>query len=365
VGFSERGVERADSGLGSAADLPRRASRSQPVVSAEAQRRADLAIAATRGTLSGDLVLESDAESLALLGVYDEGPLLADVLRWQGTVLRERGQTADAEGLYTRSLKLAQKLDYLAGQSHAVNMLGAIAQRRGELHRSAQLFLAAQRMAEGCGDVQLAAMIQQNRGVVADMSGDFDAALEHYTASLSAFEAGDDTRSMTLVLNNLGLLQFKTGRYAEARKSYDRALALARIRGDLVSEGVIEENVAELEMLRGEMGAACESIARVIEIAALREDPLRRAAGLKLLAVSLRLDGRPAEALGPLQGALALSEECEDALLRGEVLFETGLAHSAVGNRQAARAVWSDALEIVESIGATALANRVRDALSG
>ena len=360
--MSEQAIELTDS-----AGAISRPLRSSPSASAgaEARRRSDLATAAGRGAVARDLVLGSDPESLALLGVAEESTLQADVLRWQGSVLRERGQTAEAEQRYTRSLKLAQDLDYLAGQAHAVNLLAAIAQRRGELQRAGQLFQAAQRMAEGCGDRQLGGMIRQNRGIVSDICGDFDAALAHYAESLHAFEATGDVRSMTLVLNNLGLLQVKTGRFPEARRSYDRALELARERGDLLCEGVIEENAAELEMLRGDISAACESITRALELAAIRKDPLRRAAGLKLLAVSMRLSGRASDALDPLTTAVELAREGEDALLIGEILYETGLAHSCANAPVAAHEAWNEALRIFERIGATMMANRVRDALSG
>jgi tetratricopeptide (TPR) repeat protein len=330
---------------------------------AQSRRRAELAMAAAQGAAADDLVLRSDREGLALLGVDDECPLMADVLRWQGSVLRDRGQTGEAELLYKRSLEVAQRIDYLVGQSHAVNCLGAVAQRRGELRRANQLFQAAQRMADGCGDRQLSGLIQQNRGVVADIAGNTEAALAHYTESLRSFESTKDTRAMTLVLNNLGLLHFKTGRYAEARSSYDRASTLARYRGDLLSEGVIEENVAELEMKRGDLSAASESIARALEIAALRQDPLRRAAGLKLLGVSLRLGGRPKDAIEPLRTAFALSEGAEDALLSGEILYECGLALAEAGDRARARESWLRAQSLFERIGAAACCERVRDAL--
>ena len=322
-------------------------------------------MAATRGARGRDVVLRSDAEGLALLGVTEDTPLLADVLRWQGSVLRERGQTAEAEELYNRSLKVAQDHDYLAGQSHAVNCLGAIAQRRGEMHRAKQLFQAAHRMAEGCGDLQLAGMIQQNRGVVDDISGDFESAAAHYRSSLKAFETTKDTRSMTLVLNNLGLLQFRTGRYDEARKSYDQALSIARTRGDLLSEGVIEQNVAELEMQRGDLSAANESIARALEIASLRQDSLRRAAGLKLLGACLRLGGCGKDAIEPLTGALALSEAGEDVLLSGEILFECGMAHKECGDTAAARDCWERARVAFERIGAAAMLERTQTEIDG
>lgn len=332
-------------------------------IASATRRRAALAMAATHGSSERDLVLRSDTDGMAMLGVHEEGPLMADVLRWQGTVLRERGKTAEAESLYKRSLELAQKLDYLAGQSHAVNCLGIVAQRRGDLRRANQLFQSAQRMAEGCGDVHLAGLIQQNRGVVADMAGNTEAALDHYAESLRAFEVTNDTRGMTLVLNNLGLLQFKAERYPEARSSYDRALDLARTRGDLLCEGVIEENVAELELARGDLNAAGESIARALEIASLREDPLRRAAGLKLLGISLHRDGRAQDAVEALTHALTVSAHAQDALLCGEINFECGMAHAQLGNASAARQSWAMALDTFERMGATTWADRVRNVM--
>jgi tetratricopeptide (TPR) repeat protein len=329
------------------------------------QRRAELALAAARGATDTELVLRSDAEGLAMLGVqeHDDSPVLADVLRWQGSVLRDRGMAAEAEALYQRSLRAAQHADYLAGQSHAVNCLGVMAQRRGELNRAGQLFVAAQRMAEGCGDTKLAGMIQQNRGVVADIAGDCQSALAHYTESLRSFEQTNDLRAMTLVLNNLGLLHFKTASYDEARRSYDRALALARSRADLLSEGVIEENIAELEMQRGDVSAASESIARALEIAILRQDPLRRAAALKLLGISLRLSGKSREALEPLRGALQICANAADALLEAELHYEAGMAHAECGDHLAAREMWTTALDAFEHIGARAQAQRVRSTI--
>jgi hypothetical protein len=83
--------------------------RSPPTV--EARRLAELAMAAGFGASADDLILRSDRESLAMLGADDDSPLLADVLRWQGSVLRDRGQTTDAENLYKRSLAVAKKLN--------------------------------------------------------------------------------------------------------------------------------------------------------------------------------------------------------------------------------------------------------------
>jgi tetratricopeptide (TPR) repeat protein len=316
-------------------------------------------MAAGFGSTADDLILRSDRESLAMLGADEDSPLLADVLRWQGSVVRDRGQTSDAEALYKRSLDVARRLDYEAGQAHALNCLGSVAQRRGDLAAANGFYLDAQRIAEECGEGRLAGMIQQNLGIVADIAGDGEAAFRHYHASLHAFESTHDSHAMTLVLNNLGVSQMKAGRLDDARSSYDRALTLARYRGDLLSEGVIEENIAELELRRGQVQAAIPSIDRALEIAELRQDRMRRAAALKLRGISLRVDRRPDEALEPLRTAMALSAVAEDALLGGEIMYECGLALAALGRLSEARQSYLAALDAFERIGANGWIDRV------
>lgn len=335
--------------------------RTPPTV--EGRRLAELAMAAGLGATADDLILRSDRESLAMLGADEDSPLLADVLRWQGSVVRDRGQTSDAESLYRRSLDVARKLDYAAGQAHALNCLGSVAQRRGDLGAANAFYNEARTIAEVSGEGRLAGMIQQNLGIVADIAGDTEAAFGHYHASLHAFEATHDSHAMTLVLNNLGVAQMKSGRFDDARSSYDRALTLARYRGDLLSEGVIEENIAELELRRGDIEAARPSIDRALEVAELRQDRMRRAAALKLRGVSLRLAGRAEEALDALRTAMALSAVAEDALLGGEIMYECGLCLAALDRQSEARQSYLAALDAFERIGAVGWVDRVRTAI--
>jgi tetratricopeptide (TPR) repeat protein len=332
--------------------------RTPPTV--EGRRLAELAMAAGFGSTADDLILRSDPDSLAMLGADEDSPLLADVLRWQGSVVRDRGQTTDAEALYRRSLEVARRLGYEAGQAHALNCLGSVAQRRGDLLAANNYYNEARRIAEVCGEGRLAGMIQQNLGIVADIAGDAEAAFGHYHASLHAFESTHDSQAMTLVLNNLGVVQMKSGRYGDARGSYDRALTLARYRGDLLSEGVIEENIAELEMKRGNVPGAMPSIDRALEVAELRHDRMRRAAALKLRGIALRTDGRPAEALEPLRTAMALSAVSEDALLGGEIMYECGLALMDLNRTTEARQSFLAALDAFERIGAQGWVDKVR-----
>jgi tetratricopeptide (TPR) repeat protein len=286
------------------------------------------------------------------------------VLRWQATVLRERGRTSEAEPLYKRSLAISIRLGYKAGEANATNYLSSLALRRGDLIGAANLMTDALTMAESAGERRLVGMIQQNLGIVADIRGNPAAALAHYRVAARTFESTNDLQPLCWVLNNLGYLHVKEERFREADEVFGRALSIARARGDLMSEGVIEENRAELDLTRGRVDEAHAPLTRALEIAEQRSDDLRRAAALKLRGAYQRMMGRPREAADTLQYALTLSAVTEDALLGAEILYQFGLALNDAGDAEIAQEVWRSALDAFERIAAGQWVARVRRRLT-
>src|SRR4051812_22739387 len=146
------GAQRSARDMGSTSNYSKKAP-----ATVEARRLAELARAAGLGE-SPDDALGWHREALTLLGTDDATPLLSDVLRWQGSVLRDRGQTSEAEPLYQQSLRIAMELAYDSGQAHALNCLGSLAQRRGDLNAAANFFTDALSIAERCGERRLIGM---------------------------------------------------------------------------------------------------------------------------------------------------------------------------------------------------------------
>ena len=337
--------------------------RSKPRGPAEARQLAELARAAGFGDAPDD-ALEWHREAQALLETDEETPLLADVLRWQAVVLRDRGRTSDAEPLFARSLAVATRIRYEAGRAHALNQMSSLALRRGDLVSAASSLSDALALAARAGESRLVGMIQQNLGIVADIRGNPAAALAHYRVALRMLEEANDLQAICWVLNNLGYLLVREGGFDEAREAFDRGLGIARARGDLMSEGILEGNRAELRLMLGEIEDAYAGIARSLEIAEQRDDDVRRAGALKLLGSYQRLAGRPAEAADTFRRALTLSAVGEDALLGAEVLYQFGLALHDLGDRDAARQAWNGALQAFERISARQWVGRVRQRLS-
>src|SRR5438128_11561317 len=87
-----------------------------------------------------DRSLEACAHALNLLLPIGPTDALADVLRWKGSVLRDRGSYAASVELYNQSLSVSDASEYPAGRAHALNCLGTIAQLRGELPEAERLY---------------------------------------------------------------------------------------------------------------------------------------------------------------------------------------------------------------------------------
>src|SRR5262249_1370536 len=110
----------------------------RPPATIESRRLAELARAAGFGDVSEDS-LRWPRDASALLGSDERTPLLADAVRWQGSVLRDRGRTTEAESLYRESFEISTGIHYDAGRAHALNCLAGLEQRRGNIVAATRL----------------------------------------------------------------------------------------------------------------------------------------------------------------------------------------------------------------------------------
>ncbi|MFL5552757.1 MAG: tetratricopeptide repeat protein [Gemmatimonadaceae bacterium] len=305
---------------------------------------------------------EQSEEAAKALGLYDDAlaefcddsrdAFLPDVLRWKGTLLRERGETEAAFRCYTKSLEKAILCGSAQAQAHALNCLGTIAQRRGDQKETERLYARASQLAHEAGDTRLLGMIEQNRGVLASMRGDFAHAAAYYSNSLGAFEMACDPEPMSWVLNNLGILHTKIRNYNEARAHLERGLAIAVNRNDTVVENVITLNLAETWIGLGRLDTADEMCDKALERAQRRGDHLTAAGALKLRAAIERQRGALDKSIATLRIAIYEAEGAEDRLLHAEMLRELGEISRAVGNAGAARSAWREAVDSYQRIGA-------------
>ncbi len=309
---------------------------------------------AREAELRGDAVrsLQLYDDALKLLEDEADLPLLADALRWKGTLHREQGETELAFRCYKQSLVHAETCGALNCRAHAYNCLAIVAQRRGNLSESERLYAQASELAAKAGDVRLLGMIEQNLGVLLNMRGNFVAAEARYSSSLGAFERANDGEAISWVLNNIGMLYTKLGHYQRAIETFERGLALTKARSDALVESILTLNLAEVWVATGKLDLAEHACRVSFEGASARGDHLTVAGALKCRARIERERGAFEASIATLRIAIFEAEGLEDRLLQAEMMREFGQTSRALGNPEEARLAWREAAESFEDVGA-------------
>jgi tetratricopeptide (TPR) repeat protein len=305
---------------------------------------------------------ERRGDTARSLGLYDDAiealdrgqdmALLADTLRWKGTLHREQGETEAAYRCYTQSLIHAEKSGSIGCKAHGYNCLAIVAQRRGNFSESEKLYAQAAEFAGKVGDLRLLGMIEQNRGVLLNMRGNFVGAEARYSNSLGAFERANDDEAVSWVLNNIGMLYTRLGHYSRAIERFEHGLKLARSRGDSLVESVLVINLALVWVAIGKLDDAEKACASSLTGAQARGDHLTIAEALKCRARIERERGAFHESIATLRIGIFEAEGLEDRLLQAEMLREFGQTSRALGNSADARLAWREAAESFEGVGA-------------
>src|SRR4051812_349752 len=322
--------------------------------SREAAETKDFVDRARRASLNGACDEAIGWYDRALLSLTRNGPSaeLADVLRWKGSVHADCGDTSEADRLYRESGAVAVSARYKRGEAHALNCRATIAQRRGELAVAESLYHQANVLATEANDVRLGAMILRNLGIVASIRGHLDLAVVRFLDSYEkAREIGDED-GQCRALNNVATAYMESGRYADAELTYASAIKLARKRGDRAVECGCRINLCEAMIGAGKLADAEVECMAALGIAVWRGDRLRRAEGLKVLAIIARHRGRDQEAESLIDEAFDLTNAGEDAVLAAQLWHEKGEIYRTRRNYTQAIRFFRESRELHKRMGA-------------
>src|SRR2546423_4984789 len=126
-------------------------------------------------------------DALAILGDNCIDPVTADVLRWKGTLLRERGETEAAFRCYSLSLEKARACGSGAHQAHAINCLATISQRPCEHKETERLYAEASELAVKAGEARFLRMVEPKRRGLARQRGGHGEGQVFFLNSLRGF----------------------------------------------------------------------------------------------------------------------------------------------------------------------------------
>lgn len=242
--------------------------------------------------------------------------------RWIGRTHLVEGNLEAARDCVELSLTIGENLREMGGQAAALNVLGNIAQQRGEIAEATRHYRAARPKAQAAGERELVALIDMHLGVLATIQGEMRSALRYYERSLPALRAVGRTQYLALLLNNLGMLHTDLYRFSEAEECFQEALVLCRTCGDVRSEIMFEANRAEMWIAQGNLEMARQACERADALSREKGDARARGEIHKHYGVIFRELGRVDEAERHLALAAMIAEERKDPLLQAETARE-------------------------------------------
>ena len=130
---------------------------------------------------------------------------------------------------YTKAaLEIADSLDYDKGIAYALNNLGVIQNRIGNLDKALEYFFQSRRLHQAIGNQDGLAATLNNIGTVYSSKNDFEKALDYFLSAYRIIELSQDTSRIVGSLNNIGNVHLASNEDEMAMDYYKASLLLYR-----------------------------------------------------------------------------------------------------------------------------------------
>ena len=280
---------------------------------------------ATTGEL--DQALEAYEAAFRLLPREGDVQQAARLLRWIGTIHRERGDMELATEVYEASLEIAETSGLKEEVASVYNCMAIVQQFTGAPDRAELLYRDAKRVAVSIKSEPMIAMIDHNLGMLANMRGDTPAALLNYTSALFRYQRLGNQSASTRALTNMGMSHLRLGELDAASACFDQAYEIAQACRDVYTLGFIQLNRAELYLKRQHYEAARQCCDDGFTIFTQIESTTGLAEAYKFYGMIYRETGKPHLADIHLSLAWNLSQDATNVLLQAEVQHELARVH--------------------------------------
>ena len=274
-----------------------------------------------------NLALECYESALARVGKEGTAADAARVIRWIGTVHRERGDMELAAELYDTSLTIAELHGLTDQVASSLNCIGIIEQFAGRPNEADRLYREARAKAHEAGDQQTVGIVEQNLGALATMRGDIPSALLNYTSALFRYRLVGDRRSATGALNNMGMAHVDLNDLDAAEACFTQAYELANGARDMLTLGYVQLNRAEIFMRRQQFEHARQCCDDAFGVFTSLESRQGLGESYKFYGALYRETGKAHLADIHLNLALKLAQSASNVLLQAEIQHELARVH--------------------------------------
>jgi tetratricopeptide (TPR) repeat protein len=213
----------------------------------------------------------------------------------------------------------------------------------------AQLNRAAELLA-GHGDRLAEANVLRSLGVAQRMTGDIDGARSSLESALSVFVEHRDEAGVAHVQHGLGAIHREQGRLDEAAKSYRDSLAYFEATDDRFTASLYRCSLGVVLRLLGRLAEAEECFRRSLELCRTIGNPPGKAYALGYLGDLKTDQGEHGVARRMLDASRSLAVRLGDQF--AVALADRGLGRlfAATGDRDAARAAYTSALDLLTEL---------------
>lgn len=288
----------------------------------------------------------------------------AELLRWIGTVHRERGELELAEESYEASLAIAELNALGTHVAAGLNCLGIMEHRRGRVHQAEIIYERALEQSLALGDQRLAVMVEQNLGALQSLRGDLGSALAHYQSALNRSEAFGEGLIASRTLNNMGMAHLDLGDWNAAEGCFQRASTLAAAAGDILMMGTLQLNTARLHLRRQHLEEARSCCDRSLELFRQTRSKLWIAEAYKFSGILHREQGCTDRADACFAMSLGMAEVAQNRLLQAEANMEWAVVHLGEGRDEKGIQYLNRALNLFTEMEAHREVLDIRDQLA-
>ena len=224
-------------------------------------------------------------EALFFLGRFDEAAVEADV-----------------------ALKLADSASDLGLAAGALNLMGTVEYRRGDLETARDLFEQSLALYRRVGDVVATTHVRNNLGLIHKNRCEWEAAAAHLKSALELMRKHGRFAESMSPLMNLGVVHQKTGDWTQAGEWYTQAQQVAVQVGQELSIANAAIGLGNVARLERRFDEAERLFGDALERARRLQAPRQEALALEFLGELEHDRGRDEEALQRYQAALQIAE---------------------------------------------------------
>jgi CHAT domain-containing protein/Tfp pilus assembly protein PilF len=267
-----------------------------------------------------------------------------------GFVHFHRGEYPQALEYCTRSLAMQEALGDPVQIGGSLSCLGNIHRDRGSYAHAIDLFHRILKLSQEVGHKWLTIEAWNNLGLVYFAQGDYRLAIDAYKRSLRLNKEMGGTTNVPDGLMNIAAAAWRLGELRRAEANYRESLRASERMG---SRAMVANNLHDLGRMALEAGRHPEAgrlLKRALEVREAVKDQYGIAEALNGLAALRLAAGRPGEALDLTRRSAEIARTFKQPELRWEAETLSGIAYRRLGQTEAARRSFHQAVEVIEGL---------------